>query len=204
MARVAYIRRKYEEGRAVVMPLDALSGTVGAESLAISVEQRHIKPVDWNTLAAHKQAQLQKFGPSFWYKHQRSLEFTLIGSIGFLALTAGAANSLMQPSSPVSIWISMAWMCLVALIVSGVSRVRAGSHWEERRLPIDMLETSGVPQPIAAMARSMHREMPGSRVILGELIRESVVLDPYLLLVQGEERVCLGLWDYTGIIASAS
>jgi hypothetical protein len=186
------------------MPLDALSGTIGADSLMISFEQRDIKPVDWNTLAAHKQAQLQRFGPTFWYQHRRSLEFTLVGSIGFMALTAGAGNSLIPPSSPISLWISLAWVCLVALIVSGVLRVRAGSHWEERRLPIDRLETSGVPGPIAAVARSMHREMPGSRVILGELVRESVVLDPYLLLVRGDERVCLGLWDNTGIIASAS
>ena len=185
------------------MPLDALSGTVGP-SLAISLEQWDIKPVDWNTLAAHKQAQLEKFGPSFWYQHPRLLGFTLIGSIGSLALTAGAANSLMQPSSPVPLWISMAWMCLVAVLVSGVLRVHTGSHWEERGLPIDRLEISGVPEPIAAMARSMHRKVPGSRVILGELVRESVVLDPYLLLVRDEERVCLGLWDDKAIIASAS
>src|ERR1700733_12452674 len=99
------------------MPLDALSGTAGAESLAISLEQWDIKPVDWNTLAAHKQAQFER------------------------------------------------------------------------------LEISGVPEPIAAMARSMHRKVPGSSVILGTLVRESVVLDPYLLLVRDEERVCLGLWD---------
>ena len=79
------------------MPLDALSGHGCAESLAISLAQRDIRPVDWNTLAAHKQAQLEKFGPSFWYRHQGSLGFTLIGSIGLMALTAGAANSLTQP-----------------------------------------------------------------------------------------------------------
>jgi hypothetical protein len=184
------------------MPLDALSGHGCPGSLAISLAQRDIRPVDWNTLAAHKQAQLEKFGPSFWYRHHGSLRFTLIGCIGLMALTAGAANSLTQP---VSLWIAMAWMYLVAaLIVGGVLRVRAGSHWEERWVPIDRLETSGVPEPIAAMARSIHRKVPGSTVILGELVQESVVLDPYLLLVRGEERVCLGLWDDTGIIASAS
>jgi hypothetical protein len=60
-----------------------------------------------------------------------------------------------------------------------------------------------VPVPIAAMARSISREIPGSTVILGELIRESIVLDPYLLLVRGQERICLGVWDDRGIIASA-
>jgi hypothetical protein len=186
------------------MPLDALSGTVGAEPLAVLLEQRDIKPVDWNTLAAYKQAQLRKFGPTFWYRHQTLLGLTLIGSIGFMALTAGAANSIMQTSSLVPSWISMGWMCLVAtLIVSGVFRASAGSHWEERWLPIDLLESSGVPEPIAATARSLHREVSGLTVILGELVRESVIIDPYLLLVRGEERVCIGVWDDTGIIASA-
>ena len=41
-------------------------------------------------------------------------------------------------------------------------------------------------------------------VILGELVRESVVLDPYLLVVLGEERVCIGVWDGPRIIASAA
>jgi hypothetical protein len=186
------------------MPLDALCGTIGADSLAVVLDQRELKPVDWNTLAAHKQAQLRKFGPTFWYRHQALLGLTLIGSIGFMALTAGAANAAMPPSSPVSLWISMAWLGLVAaLINSGVFRARGGSHWEERWLPIDLLETSGVPVPIAAMARSISREIPGSTVILGELIRESIVLDPYLLLVRGQERICLGVWDDRGIIASA-
>jgi hypothetical protein len=38
---------------------------------------------------------------------------------------------------------------------------------------------------------------------MGELMQESAILDPYLLLVLGEERVCLGVWDDAGIIASA-
>ncbi|MEA2745203.1 MAG: hypothetical protein QOG25_3574, partial [Acetobacteraceae bacterium] len=158
------------------MPLDALCGTIGADSLAVVLDQRELKPVDRNTLAAHKQAQLRKFGPTFWYRHQALLGLTLIGSIGFMALTAGAANAAM-PSSPVSLWNSKAWQGLVAaLTISGVFRARAGSHWEERRLPIDLLETSGVPLPIAAMARSISREIPDATVILGELIRESIVL----------------------------
>jgi hypothetical protein len=186
------------------MPLDALARTAGAEPLAELLEQRDIKPVDWSTLAAHKAAQLRQFGPTFWYRHQTALGVTLIASIGGMALTAGAANSMMLPSSWIPMWISMGWMCLVAgLIVSGVFNARAGSYWDERWLPIDRLEAAGVPEPIAAMARSLHREMPGSTVVLGELIEESVVIDPYLLLVLGHERVCIGVWDDEGIIASA-
>jgi hypothetical protein len=186
------------------MPLDALSGTLTANPLAVLLERRGIEPVNWNTLDAHKQTQCRRFGPTFWYRHRQLLGLALIGSIGLMAFTAGAANALMPPPSPIPLWISMAWMCVVAaLTVSGVVRVRAGSHWEERWLPVDLLESSGVPEPIAAMARAMHCELPGSTFILGELVQEAPVLDPYLLLVWNEERVCLGIWDDTGIIASA-
>jgi hypothetical protein len=39
---------------------------------------------------------------------------------------------------------------------------------------------------------------------LGELLQEEVVLDPYLLLRCGGERVCLGIWDERRIIAAAA
>jgi hypothetical protein len=186
------------------MPLDALSGSVRIESLAELLADRDIRPVDWMTLNAHKQSQLQKFGPSFWYKHQSSLGFALIGSVGLMAVTAGAAHTIMQPASPVSMWIATAWICLMAaLIISGTFRARAGSHWEERWLPVDLLDQLRVPLPVATLARSLQREIPGSTLILGELIREEVVLDPYLLLVRGEERICLGVWDDDGVIALA-
>lgn len=186
------------------MPLDALSATVGRHQLAAVLDRHAIKPVDWTTLEAHKQAQLRRFGPTFWYRHQPLLGMALLASVGGMALTAGAANAIMQPPSPVAMWISMGWLCLMAiLIVSGVFTARAGSTWEERWLQVDRLEASGVPEPIAAVARSLQRELPGSTLILGELIRGSVVLDPYLLLEQGEDSICLGVWDDDGMIASA-
>jgi hypothetical protein len=198
------MRKKTQERRFRAMPFDALPGTLEVDSLTALLEQRNVKPVDWDALAAHKEAQLRAFGPSFWYRHQTLLGITLIGSIAFMAVTAGAANAIASPLSSVPLWISMAWMCLIAaLIVGGVFRARAGSHWEERWLPADMLKFSGVPEPIAALARSMKSAIPGSTLILGELVRESAVIDPYLLLVRGDERVCLGIWDDRGTVVFA-
>jgi hypothetical protein len=185
------------------MPFDAASGFVSQDTLSRLLERRGIKPVEWSTLAEHKEAQLQRFGPTFWFRHQKLLGFALIASVGCMALSAGAANAAMPPSSPLALWISMGWLTLLAaLILSGVFRARGGSHWEERCLPVDRLDAAGVPERIAGVARSLQCEAPGSSLILGELIRESVVLDPYLLLVQGEEQICLGVWDDSGIIAS--
>jgi hypothetical protein len=186
------------------MPLDVLTPTVRTETLADLLAQHDIRPVEEATLTAHKLAQQRRFGPSFWYRHQGALGVALIGSVGFMALTAGAVHSLMPASSSVAMWISNGWIALMAaLIVSGVVRARAGSHWEERWLPADRLERAGVPEPIAATARDLHAKAPGATLVLGELKMDTVVLDPYLLLVRGEERVCLGVWDDDGIIAIA-
>jgi hypothetical protein len=66
------------------------------------------------------------------------------------------------------------------------------------------LDGLGVPESIGATARLLHREVRGSSLILGELVREEVVLDPYLLLALGDEQACLGVWDGTQIIYRAN
>lgn len=186
------------------MPLDGLSVPSRAVSLSDVVTRFDIEPVNWSILEAHKQAQLRRFGPSFWYRHQTGLGVALIASVACMAFTGGVAQSLMQPASPMPMYLSMGWMCLwAALIFAGVFRAHAGSHWEERWLPVDLLARSGVPAPVAATARMLHRDLPGSTLILGELIRESVVLDPYLLLERDGERICLGVWDDAGIVSMA-
>src|SRR4051794_39498785 len=187
------------------MPFDGLTLRTHDESLSALLAERNLHPVDPNTLEAHKQTQLKAFGPSFWYRHQIWLGIALMGSVGCMAFTAGVANSVSRPASPVSLYITMGWMCVwAALIFSGVFRASAGSRWEERWLRGEMLEDAGVPEPIAATARTLLADAPGSTLILGELVRESVVLDPYLLLVRNGEHVCIGVWDDTGIIASAA
>ena len=68
----------------------------------------------------------------------------------------------------------------------------------------EVLVGLGVPLPIARLARDMRREAPGSILVLGELLRQEIVLDPYLLLERDGERVCLGIWDGRRIIAAAA
>ncbi len=91
---------------------------------------------------------------------------------------------------------------MTLLIVFGVFRVSAGAGWEERHVAPEMLTDLGVPPRIASLARDLQGEAPGSALILGELLQQEVVLDPYLLLECGGERVCLGIWDDHRIIAS--
>jgi hypothetical protein len=185
------------------MPFDALVAPARPRLLADVLQDQGLSPVSWQTLAEHKRAQLEKFRPSFWQQHQIWLPVGLLGSVGCMAASGGFANRIM-PSSVLPSWLTLAWMCVIALLVLfGVFRGHAGSHWEERWVAGGWLRGLGVPQPIAAIALSLHREAPGSALILGELIQEDVVLDPYLLLEHDGELVCLGIWDDGRIIACA-
>lgn len=185
------------------MPFDALFVPPRPRLLAEVLEQHGVVPVPIRVLAAHRQAQLARFAPSFWHQHQTWLPVGLIGSVGSMAASGGLTNAVM-PASVLSSWLSLAWFGVMALlIVFGVFRVSAGASWEERWVAADQLHRLGVPEPIAGCAVALHRDAPGSVLILGELRQEEVVLDPYLLLERDGERVCLGIWDSGRVIAAA-
>jgi hypothetical protein len=183
------------------MPFDALLAP--PRLLAEILDELGATPVSLETLAAHKQAQLERFAPSFWYQHQTWLPVGLVGSVGCMAFGGGIANGAF-PGSMLPSWLSLFWLSVIALLILfGVFRVRAGARWRERAITVGMLGELGVPAPIACLARDLQREARGSSLILGELVQEEVVLDPYLLLQYGQERVCLGVWDERHIVAAA-
>jgi len=185
------------------MPFDALLAPVRPRLLADVLDDHAITPVAWQRLTDHKQAQLAKFTPSFWHQHQMWLPYGLLASVGCMAMTGGLANGSV-PGLTLPSWLTLAWMCVIALLIMfGVFRAHGGSYWEERWVPGGALGGLGVPESIAAIARALHRDLPGSTLILGELLQEEVVLDPYLVLEFDGESVCLGIWDGARIIASA-
>jgi len=187
------------------MPFDALVAPAQTAPLSDALARHGIKTVPADTLAAHKQAQLERFGPSFWYRHRQWLAIGLLTPIGGTVLGAGLVSAT-PSASPLP-----AMLCLGIILMSGFAglilsdrlRLRAGSHWEERWLPADWLESSAVPEPIAVTARLLQNDLPGSTLIVGELVQESVVVDPYLLLDYDGQQVCLGIWDESGVIALA-
>lgn len=185
------------------MPFDALVAPVRQKSLREILADQGIEPVSLESLAAHKQAQVERFAPSFWYRHQALLPTALLGSVAGMAASGGLAQQIGHGSPWPSI-LTLGWMCVIAMLIgAGVFRVRAGSHWEERWVPVGWLDDLGVPERIAEVARTAYRETPGSALIMGELIQEEVVLDPYLLLERDGEIVCLGIWEDGHIVACA-
>lgn len=185
------------------MPFDAFVALERQKPLREILADQGIEPVSLETLAAHKQAQVRRFGPSFWYRHQAMVPTALLGSVAGMAANVGLVQQIGSGSS----WccaLILGWMCIIAMLIGvGVVRVRAGSHWEERWAPIGWLDDLGVPKRIANVARAACRETPGSTLIMGELVQERVILDPYLLLERGGELICLGIWDDRQIIACA-
>lgn len=185
------------------MPFDALVMPVRQKSLREILADQGLEPVSLEALAAHKDEQVERFAPSFWYRHQALLPTALLGSVAGMAASGGLAQQLGHGSPWPSV-LTLGWMCVIAMLIgAGVFRVRAGSHWEERWVPVGWLDDLGVPEPVAELARTVHRDAPGSALILGELIQEEVVLDPYLLLERDGELVCLGIWENDRVVACA-
>ena len=185
------------------MPFDALIAPARPRLLIELLDGQGVSPVPLQALAAHKQAQLERYAPSFWHQHQTWLPVGLIGSVFCMALSGGLANSTLADSLVPS-WLSLFWLSVMALlVVFGVFRVSAGAKWEERVVTVEGLLAIDAPRRITLLARDLQRDAIGSTLVLGELLQEEVVLDPYLLLDIGGERVCLGIWDQGRIIAAA-
>lgn len=187
------------------MPFDALVAPPQPLSLFDEIADQGVTPVSLDVLLAHKRAQLERFAPSFWYRHQPILPVALLGSVACMAISGGLTQRMALDGSTFSGWLTLGWMSVIAMLIgAGVFRVRAGSHWEERWVPAEWLRGLGVPEPIGVLARELSRQTPGTTLILGELKQEHVVLDPYLLLERDGEQVCLGIWDGGDVIACAS
>ena len=185
------------------MPFDALVAPVRPKSLVDVLDEQGVTTVPWAFLDAHKQAQVEKFTPSFWHQHQTLLPVGLLGSVACMATSGGLANGVMPGSAFPSV-LTLLWLAVMTmLIVLGVFGAHGGSRWEERWVAGQWLEGLGVPVPIAITARALHRDLPGSSLILGELLQEEAVLDPYLLLEHDGQSICLGIWDGHRVIAAA-
>ena len=136
------------------MPFDAAVASARLGPLSEALERNDIKPVAWERLAAHKQSQLQKFPPSFWYRHSGLLRIGLFASfIGWAPIGALAAH--LPWSLPC--FIGFGWLALLVLPLAATVRLRAGAHWEERRILASSLSQLGVPEPIATVARRLDR-----------------------------------------------
>ncbi len=183
------------------MPFDALVAAPRQSDLFDALDTHRITPVSWATLVDHKLAQQEKFGPSFWFRHQTKVSIALIATSPVVGTVVGALQGFSPHSSALAVASSFMWMCFVAMLTgTGLVKLRAGASWEERTVTADDLDELRVPSQIAAVARSIQRMVPDTTIVLGELKRHEVVLDPYLLLEHQDWRICVGIWEGAKVI----
>jgi hypothetical protein len=187
------------------MPFDALVVTPRKSALQNALETHRVAPVSWAMLVDHKLAQQQKFGPSFWFRHQTKVSIILIATSPVVGTVVGAIQGFSPHSSALAVASSFMWMCLVAMLTgTGLVKLRAGASWQERHINADDLDALQVPRQVATVARSIQRMVPDADIVLGELKRHEAVLDPYLVLEHGDQRICLGIWEGSKVIAAAT
>ena len=117
------------------MPFDALVAVTRQKALSDALEDHRLNPVPWETLAEHKAAQQRRYGPSFWHRHQAAVSIMLVVASPVAGAIAAASGGFTAHSGVLAITGSFVWMCMVALITgTGLVRLRAGSHWEEREV----------------------------------------------------------------------
>jgi hypothetical protein len=184
------------------MPFDALVAPARPITISDALDAHRLTAVPREYLAEHKQAQQRKFGPSFWFRHQAAVSVALVVASPVIGAAVGASQGFSADSSALTVASSFVWMCLIALVTgTGFIKLRAGAHWEERRVTAARLSELAVPEAIAAPARQLLMDVPGSRLMLGELKLDKAVLDPYLLIETRDEHICLGIWEGDKVFA---
>src|SRR5256885_14307990 len=97
------------------MPFDAMVAVTRQRTVSEALARHGLSPVPLGVLATHKQAQREKFGPSFWYRHQAAVSMILVVASPAVGVLAGVIYGFGGHSSAVTIGSSFAWMCMVAV-----------------------------------------------------------------------------------------
>jgi len=164
-----------------------------------------ITPVPMDTLIEHKKAQ-DRLYKAHWIT-KRWLPFALFGiqlaAFEFL-VNAATTSGHFVPSVIGLVMAMLATIMWVGVIGAFLSllNVKVYGKPEWVHFPAQSFHDFMVPAPIRDVVREVRRNLPGT-LIIGELRRREVVLDPYVLFVRDGETVCLGIWIDQHVIACA-
>lgn len=171
-------------------------------SLAAELRWLGIVPIPNEVLERHKAAECEKHPATWWYRHQIVTRLMLLGCLGGSSMFIGMAMNLrmMGASDHAVIPAILGWMSLVCLVTMlfGV-KMLAPARWEER-YGIGMTR---MPRELKLLVYEARQQIPDSKVVIGILKQHEIVLDPYVVLERGTERMVLGIWDGDQIIAIA-
>lgn len=194
------------------MPLD-----MRETRLADIASWHGVKPVPSDTLRAHIQTEFNKHRGSWWFRHPdlgTSLaigSFLFSGMAGIVCVAGTIIAAHNYNGDAAGIWGSgflVFWGICTWITTKGFFSVRGvkvygPALWREFEV-YHLRTTTNIPESIRDKAAILLREVPDAQIILGKLIRDSVVIDPYLVLRRGQDEICLGIWDDTGILHEAT
>jgi hypothetical protein len=151
-------------------------------------------------LEAYKAAQLAAHPPSFLYRHRHAVINTSGVSVVLLVLCflmfIIAASFNLAPL----VLCSLLGVCASGTVASVtmilmLACVRGDARWcEDTFLYLD--EVKNVPACVRRAARSLAADC----FVVGTLVQDRVVLDPYLVAHVGCEPVVVGIWDGDEVI----
>lgn len=187
------------------MPFDVLSPS---RPLDATIASLGITPIPAQTLADYKQQQLARHPGSWWYAHKNLGTGLIATSFVLMFAASGAcffgylATGRMAYAVVSSLCVVATWLLMVSGAVSAKGvLVKGPAYWAEYE--IGDPDVYGVPPGTAARAKRIIAELPGARLIIGDLRQETASLDPYLLVRWQRDQVVLGIWDDAGIIMEA-
>lgn len=171
--------------------------------LAEVISRMGISSIDLDILNQHKAEQVALHPASFAYRHATKITI----GINLITITLALSALLMFVALPGRLALIGPAMfivgCLTLLFASEQVVMRKQAAWIETGMELyAYLQVSQlrIPRPIASLLWDIRREIgfnPAIRLIYGELIQDTQVLDPYLILVDKNtgHRFILGIWD---------
>lgn len=176
------------------MPLDAQY----QPSLADIMQWSGFNPVPNVVLQKHQQTEIDKHPASWGFKHITLLRW----STAIIPVCVLFWIFVMPPIRIVSILTPiMSVLLFVVLALSDHIHFKGPAQWIERYTRRDtVLCDTSIPLPIRTIAAEMMSRLPNSVFLVGKLMQENIVLDPYLLIANDSEYVCVGVWDGATII----
>lgn len=196
------------------MPLDF---TV-RQTLTDELLYHGINPVPDLLLERHKQAEIDKHPADWGYRHHTVLTASIAATaIGSLVVFLGAVMQLIGTTIPsrahlIVLFVSGAIILTMTIGMTIVERKqrRGGTigrfmgpaiwHETEVSYAAENMYKYVIPHDLLTLARHAEAQIAGSTLVIGLLIQDTKLLDPYILLRTPLGEACLGIWDGGKII----
>lgn len=190
------------------MPLD-----MRQTSLADLATQVGVTPIANDLLERHKVAEIEKHPGSWIYAHSIyfeilfniALTFAVLGTTTGVTLTFVCLFLDLRDDALIPAVLGLVSFGIACVLISRQGyRTYGPGRWVETILSWRVfLNDATIPKQARDIVRLIGHD-PDVQIVKGELVRNSVVLDPYLVMRRGDEQIVIAVWDDVGILHLAA